>query len=65
MSKTHMIDLKRMAWNYTIYNWTYAFCGRVIDESNLTGDPDKVTCKNCLRVIGKKERRHEQDTYDR
>lgn len=64
MSKTHLIDKKRLhpfkCLHSSIY-WEYVVCGREVINPDATDNPDKVTCKNCLRVWAKREREKERD----
>lgn len=55
MSKVHLIDEPRSR----LFLWSACGIGDV-DDSLVTNDEKKVTCKNCLLVMAKKEKDNER-----
>lgn len=60
MSKTHMIDERK---THHRHETAYAVCGLSgLRWWRVTESEHRVTCKNCLRMMENKEKRHAQST---
>jgi len=62
MSKTHFINQRRQSPYTTLneYYWIWVVCGISVINWDATDDANEVTCKNCLRVMEKREKeKHE------